>query len=304
MHSASPSLLLLVILSFSGVAAQAADPILLELSAGAVARRETPIRFALPADMKPEGPWKLLRDGDGKSVPFQLDELGPPALVWVLEEELPAGKKRRYRLEPGAPGPSPARVECKEVGGKHLLFTSGEKSILRYNHGLVEPPEGVQPIFARSGYIHPVWTPSGRVITNDAPANHRHHHGIWMPWTKTLFEGRPVNFWEQAEGLGKVEATGVDEKLSGPVFGGFRARHRFLELKAPGGPKPVLDEVWDVKVYALDRVFLVDFVSVQKCAGESPLVLKEYRYGGFGFRGSGEWEGEKGAEFITSEGKT
>jgi hypothetical protein len=125
-----------------------------------------------------------------------------------------------------------------------------------------------------------------------------------MPWTKTEFEGRPVNFWEQGEGLGKVECLGVDAKVSGPVFGGFRSRHRFTELKAPGGPKPVLDETWDVMVYALDGQFLVDFVSVQKCAGESPLHLKEYRYGGFGFRGAGEWEGKEGCELLTSEGKT
>ena len=47
-----------------------------------------------------------------------------------------------------------------------------------------------------------------------------------------------------------------------------------------------------------------DPVDEKKWRAESPLVLKEYRYGGLGFRGSGEWEGAEGVEFLTSEGKT
>jgi hypothetical protein len=125
-----------------------------------------------------------------------------------------------------------------------------------------------------------------------------------MPWSQTDFEGHPINFWEQNRLEGKVECVGAED-VSGPVFGGVRAAHRFLDLKSAGGPKPVLDETWDVKVYAFaPQYFLVDFTSVQKCAGSSPLRFRQHRYGGFGFRGSADWEGPAGCEFITSEGKT
>ena len=137
---------------------------------------------------------------------------------------------RGYRIEPASQPGAPARAECADVGGKHLVLRAGGKDVLRYNSSVVDPPAGMEPIFARSGYIHPVWTPSGLVISNDFPPNHKHHHGIWMPWTKAQFEGREVNFWEQGYGLGKVECTGIDEKVSGSVFGGFRAIHRFLDL--------------------------------------------------------------------------
>jgi hypothetical protein len=292
-----------LVLAFTGSAA-AREPITLEVSSGGVARKETPVRWEFPRGTDSTGPWRLVGLDSSKEVPVQIEEGEPAAAVWILESELAASAKRRYRLEPAKPSSSSKGVELKDIDGKHLLFRVSDKDAIRYNYGRIEPPANIEPIYARSGYIHPVWSPSGRELSNDFSPNHKHHHGIWMPWTKTEFEGRAVDFWNQGEGQGTVECVGVDKKVSGPVFGGFKARQRFLDLKAPGGTKTALDEVWEVKVYALEKCFLVDFVSTQTCATASPLQLKEYRYGGFGFRGSGEWEGKDGVEFLTSEGKT
>jgi hypothetical protein len=282
----------------------AAEPITVEARAGAAARKGTPIRWKAPDGLPLPAAWKLVSAASGKVVPVQREGGQDGSFFFLLDEDLKTGENRRYRIEPAGEPAGPARAECADLDGKHLVLRAGGKDVLRYNVGVVDPPAGIEPIFARSGYIHPVWTPSGLVISNDFPANHKHHHGIWMPWTKAEFEGRPVNFWEEGYGLGKIESTGVDEKVSGPVHGGFRAIHRFIDLKAPGGPKTALDETWEVKAYAVEGPFLVDFTSIQHPAGKSPLVLKEYRYGGFGFRGSGEWEGKEGVEFLTSEGKT
>jgi hypothetical protein len=286
----------------AGAWSHAAEATLIEVVAGDSPRRDALVSWDLPADLKLPGAWKLVGVEDGKDVPVQVEAGAARVAFWLLAGELPAGARRRYRIAEGAP--AAAAAECADVGGKHLLLRTGGKDVLRYNHGVVEPPSGVEPLFARSGYIHPAWTPAGRAVTNDFPLNHKHHHGIWMPWTNAEFEGRKVNFWEQGYGLGKVECTGVDARVSGPVFAGFRARHRFTDLKAPEGPKPALDEVWEVKAWAAGKYHVMDFLSVQTCAGSSPLILKEYRYGGFGFRGSGEWEGAAGCEFLTSEGKT
>ena len=43
--------------------------------------------------------------------------------------------------------------------------------------------------------------------------------------------------------------------------------------------------------------FVIDFASEQTCSSTSPLVLPEYRYGGFGFRGPLSWEGV--VEYLT-----
>ncbi|GIT77905.1 MAG: hypothetical protein Ct9H300mP32_2870 [Verrucomicrobiota bacterium] len=39
-------------------------------------------------------------------------------------------------------------------------------------------------------------------ITDDYPHNHKHHHGIWFPWTNTIFEGRKPDFWNMGNGTG------------------------------------------------------------------------------------------------------
>ena len=285
-------------------ALSAADAITLELDAGNSDRVETPVRWQLPPDLDASGDWKLTRAEDGKEVALQIDRGKSPAAIWILEERLPARTTRRYHLEIGRSWSFADRVTCHDVSPKHLLVRVAARDVLTYNYGTIQPPAKVEPVFARSGYIHPIYAPSGELISDDFPLNHKHHHGLWMPWSQTVFEGRPTNFWEQAREEGKVECVGVDEKIGGSVFGGFRVRHRFTALKAAGGPKPVLDETWEVTVYSPDRYFLVDFTSVEKCAGASSLTLKEYRYGGFGFRGAAEWEGEKGVEYLTSEGKT
>lgn len=261
----------------------------------AVLAQVAPVEVPLPPGFDAARPWKAVRARDGKEVPAQ----AAGAVAVVLDE---AGEKAEYRIESGPAGAYP-KVECLDPDGKHLLFRFGGKDILRYNYAVVKPPGGVDPVFERSGYIHPVWNPAGNVVSNDHPPKHLHHHGLWFPWTSSEFEGRKSDFWNSAARQGKVECVKVEESWSGPVFGGFRARHRFVNLNAPEGPKAALDEVWEVRVYARADVFLFDLVSTQTCATNSPLVIKEYRYGGLGFRGSGEWEGKKGVEFLTSEGK-
>jgi hypothetical protein len=263
----------------------------------------TPVEAALPSGVDPSKPWRLVGP-DGNEVAVQFTRGDKPAAVWVHAQDLGSEPKAwPYRLEPGEPKAFP-KVEMADVDGKHLVFSYKGKKILQYNYGVVQPPRGVDAVFARSGYIHPIWTPDGRVISNDFPAKHLHHHGIWFPWTSSEFEGRKSDFWNSKERQGKVECVKVEETFSGPVFAGFRARHRFVNLNGPDGPKAVLDETWEGRVYALEDRFVFDLVSTQTCATDQPLVIKKYHYGGLGFRGSGEWEGKEGVEYLTSEGKT
>jgi hypothetical protein len=134
-----------------------------------------------------------------------------------------------------------------------------------------------------------------------------HHHGIWFPWTKTEFEGRQPDFWNMGEGKGTVEFVSLGETWSGPVFGGFQTRHRFIDLTAPQS-KPALHEAWEVIAYNVGhgprRFFLFDLVSTQECATTSPLKLPKYYYGGLGLRGNWHWNGTENAFFLTSEGET
>jgi hypothetical protein len=142
------------------------------------------------------------------------------------------------------------------------------------------------------------------VLTEAFPADHLHQHGVFFAWVNTEFDGRPVDFWNQADRTGTVEHAEVTHVVSGPVFAGFTVRLTHVDRSAQPEPMTALNETWTVRVYNRSDTFLVDIESQQECAGKLPLVLREYHYGGMALRGNSKWLGEEGSEFLTSEGKS
>jgi hypothetical protein len=195
-------------------------------------------------------------------------------------------------------------VECVVEEGKHVTLRAGGRDVLRYALCVVEPPAGVDPLHASAGFVHPLWTPSGRVVSDNFPKGHEHHHGVWSAWRQGEFEGRKLNGFAPLEKLGRMEFVKLEATISGPVFGGFSTRQRLVDLNAPGGPKDALEEAWEVRVYASAGAFVFDIDTTHSCAGASPFTVLKYPYGGMGFRGSAEWHGKDGVAFLTSEGKT
>ena len=109
--------------------------------------------------------------------------------------------------------PQEDRVKVEKKNGALEVSIVG-KQVLAYQGAKTKVPEGVGPEFERGGYIFPVFTPSGKLIVDDFPADHRHHHGIWSPWTKTEFEGRHPDFWNMGAKTGTVEVVGEPDRKS------------------------------------------------------------------------------------------
>jgi hypothetical protein len=168
-----------------------------------------------------------------------------------------------------------------------------------------KPRADISPTILRAGYLHPVRSPAGAIVTGDYPANHPHHHGIWTPFTKVVFQGRPTDFWNMQSKKGEEQWHAGGRLWSGEVHGGFEAEMHMNDLS---GPKPItaLLDRWSVTAYAIPhapkpmRVF--DLTTTQSCATDDPLELPEYHYGSFGLRGPDEWNGKEGARYLTSEG--
>lgn len=189
---------------------------------------------------------------------------------------------------------------------KSITISSGKNNFLQYNFGTHYPPDGVDSAFKRSGFIHPLWSPSGKVLTRINPSDHYHHMGLWNPWTHVLFQGKDVDFWNLKDKKGTVRFSNFAGIETGEVFAGFKALQEHVAFNIPeaGMETTALHETWDVRVFRLtDKIWLCDFVSVLNCATDSVVTLKEYRYGGFGFRATEEWT-NKNSRVLTSEGKT
>jgi len=302
---------LLAVLTNQSVAAT--EPLaIITVEAGKHTRIDTPVSVALEGVSigRVAGAIRLVEIKPFRPMPVaaQIEPGNPPRLSWILSGTTPAGSTRTFQLMKGdvKPPKVDARVEVTKDNSV-LQIRRGDKKILQYNHAPVPPPESNSPLYTRSGFIHPLWSPEGAVLTNIHPADHIHHIGIWMPWTKTKFEGKEVDFWNLATGQGTVRFVKFLSTTGGPVYGGFAAEQEHVVLKTSAGEKVVLKETWDVRVYNIGGpekgYWLWDFVSTQRCVADSPLYQIKYRYGGFGFRGAAEWEGENAA-YLTSEGRS
>ena len=315
---------LLVSLGFAALAVRAAGATeklaTLTVSSGKHERIDTPVCVELKGVGKVPRRVALVESGR-KVATFGQVAPGKPAKLWfVLTGTMPAGTKRTYELHPAPAGDARHDIRVRKDDEK-IELVRGEAKIFRYNIKAPPAPKGVNRVYERSAYIHPLWSvgPAGaqRVLTEDFPSDHYHHHAIWFPWTNTTFEGIHVDFWNLAKGQGTVRLKKVLATTEGPIFSGFRTAHEFVARKAvlkkgpdgkptQTGEKIALNETWDVRVYNLPgrsgvSRWLWDIVSTQTCGTDSPLIINKYRYGGMGYRAAKEWTGPN-ALHLTSEG--
>jgi len=312
----TPLISLVLLASFASVSA-AEKSISVTVNAGEFERRGTVVHFKLPDGVKPDA--MLIRPNVSR-VPFQI---GKDRMAVLVLDELKKGTAETFELvseEAVAAGgvkgvPSRVLAERGETQVKFRFLQDPRSAVTTTSRPLLDyqaeqsalPRDDIKAAFKRGGYLHPIRTLSGRIVTDDFPPNHIHHHGVWWAWTKTKFDGREPDFWNMGDGKGRVEFVSLDDTWSGPVHGGFRSQTRFVDLTATK-PTTALNESWQVTVYAAPKTaanyWLFDLISEQQCATDQPLKLPEYRYGGVGVRGNWAWNGKDQTTFLTSEGET
>jgi hypothetical protein len=222
-------------------------------------------------------------------------------LTWLVNTNL---KTRIYELIKGRPAKinSPAIKAVKEHGA--LTITAGERNLLRYHSEPVYPPKGIDPVFKRSAFIHPLWSPHGQELTRIHAPDHYHHYGLWNPWTHVLFEGDTVDFWNLKSKQGTVRFAAFISTTNGNIFGEYAALQEHVAFK-DGKEKVALQEVQTVRVYApKDNAdyYIADITVQLNCPGRAVRLL-EYRYGGMGWRATEQWTKEN-SSVLSSEGKT
>lgn len=193
------------------------------------------------------------------------------------------------------------RIEQYPVG---MLVKVNHKPLFFYHTREAMPPADSPDYYRRSGFIHPLYSPNGSILTDDFPAGHAHQHGIFTAWTNTTFRGKMVDFWNQHKKLGTVEHVQVLEAKEGREFGRIKTKLRHVSLEHG----PVLEETWTITIYPYSDYFLFDLESEQVNITKDTLFLNKYTYGGLGVRASRQWNSHDTANFknewniLTSEG--
>ncbi|MEZ5304464.1 MAG: PmoA family protein [Verrucomicrobiales bacterium] len=184
-----------------------------------------------------------------------------------------------------------------------ITIQRGETPVLTYHKAVVPPPEGRDPAFARSGFIHPLCAPSGAPVTGVHPDDHIHHLGLWHAWVKTKHGGKGVDFWNLKEKTGAVRfAKSLGTKQDGGAVS-FSVEQEQVALNKGPEPVAILRETLTVAARFEGGANVIDYTLVQKNVTDEPLKLPAYRYGGpIAYRAPENWNKEN-SDYLTSEGK-
>lgn len=81
-----------------------------------------------------------------------------------------------------------------EASDESLGLWDGAKPVLIYNHGVISK-SGVPAALARSAYVHPLYGLDGEVLTDDFPADHLHHRGLFWAWPHVRIGDQEYDLW-------------------------------------------------------------------------------------------------------------
>lgn len=182
--------------------------------------------------------------------------------------------------------------------GKSLQYKIGDKPTFTYNYQTIYPPFGIDTVYKRSGFIHPLRTIGGEILTNLSPADHYHHFGLWYAWTKTTFEGNEIDFWN----LNKKQGTVRFRQFNRISNNGFNATLDHIVFPDSPAEKVAMHEELTIKTGRASLPgYYIDYNVTLTCAGDSPITFEPHRYGGLVIRTREDWN-TTSAEMTTSGG--
>ena len=174
------------------------------------------------------GQTALLTDEKGREVLAQVElaGLGGDQLELVLVRPVGLGKTLRVGkiVSPQAAAPYAASRQ----GDRTITFADGSEPIAVYYVGVRDFPG--QSALSRANFFHPLVTPAGVTVSDDAPPDHLHHRGLFMAFTEATWsgDGRQLkgNFWH-GDAAAKIAPGKVLYARGGPVCATMAVSHDF-----------------------------------------------------------------------------
>jgi hypothetical protein len=181
-----------------------------------------------------------------------------------------------------------------------LMIRDGKTPVLIYRYGDELKP-GADPKYTQSCYVHPLYSLDGVALTDDFPADHLHHHGLFWVWPVVRTRGVTTSTWEPLLPRLRQHFTRwlKREAVDGSFLLSVENEWR-LE-----GKEAVARERVTFRVHPADRLGrAIDFELVIEALG-GPLELRgtpaeNKGYGGLCFRGAPAFTG---AAMTTDEGE-
>ncbi|MFM8546181.1 MAG: DUF6807 family protein [Betaproteobacteria bacterium] len=165
-------------------------------------------------------------------------------------------------------------------------------------------------------YLHPVYTPAGMAATTESPADHPHHHSIWvgadhLHLVMPALGGRAevyayncyVNDVFQGRAPGRILQTGLTGHLE---TDGFHITQQIewrgpVEWAAPQG-RLVLNETRRTRVSLRDQVMVLDVRCEIRAAGHD-IAIGPTRHAWFNFRVAPSMCVDEGGRIDTQGGR-
>lgn len=240
-----------------------------------------------------------------KAIPSQVESDHSAQLWFILNGISAKNSVRKFVLKREENTVPVKNLVTLKKDHKDLSLMINDKPILNYRYAVTFPPDGINPLYQRSGFIHPLWSPGGEVLSRIQAPDHYHHYGIWGPWTVTHIDERHVDFWNLASGEGTVKFAAFLSEAEGAVFSGFKALQQHIDFGAKGPDQTAMNEILDVRAWNLgEGVWMIDYTTSLNSPLKNGILLDAYRYGGgIGFRATEKWKKEN-CSVLTSDNKT
>jgi hypothetical protein len=162
-------------------------------------------------------------------------------------------------------GPHGSAMKAAEdpVSGQ-VIISEGSKTVLQYNYKTVYEKDAMDTLPAnkytrqandtfmanpsiyavpRSDYIHPVYGPSGELLTRDWSKDHPHHRGIYWAWPEVRFGSKSGDL--HALQIVFARPTGRIKFINGPDYAQVEAENIWMWEDSI----PIVQEVAVIRAY-------------------------------------------------------
>lgn len=173
-----------------------------------------------------------------------------------------------------------------DIQADAIYFTENEDSILVYQTA----EKSLYESFGRTNYIHPLYTLNGHILTEDFPADHLHHRGIFWAWHQLYIGDKRIgDAWEIEDFGWEVKSVKALQRQGGSQAIQAEVLWKSAQwTDAEGNEKEVVRELTTIIVYPADSTYRQIDIEISLFALEKNMRIggseDEKGYGGFSAR--------------------